>query len=74
MTIRLQIGYELKDLPNVHGFLFRGVEHNGDLTDCVVLKHSDSTYKIYRYADAIPYYHELRGWMQHLPKELRNER
>ena len=73
MTIRIQIGYELKDLPNAHCFLFRGVEQDGDLVDCVVLQHSDSTYKIYRCSDGIPYSHELRGWMQHLPKGMRND-
>lgn len=74
MTIRLQIGWQLKDLPNCNGFKFRGVLENGDLVDCKVILGDSGTFKVV--TDDVhcePIFRLLRGWMQHLPKKLVSE-
>lgn len=67
MTIKVQIGHELKWIPNIHGFRFRGVEENGDLTDCIVIQDTDGFHRVYRESDGEPHFKNLRGWCQHLP-------
>ncbi len=64
--MKIQIGFKLESIPNEHGFRFRGVEHNGDLTNCIVIN-VDGLHKVFRESDGLPFYSELRGWMQHLP-------
>lgn len=71
--VNLQIGYELQNLPNVHGFRFRGVTHDGDLIDCMVVQGDDDIHRIVTYPEQEAAYNLIRGWMQYLPKKLVSE-
>ena len=67
MSIRIQIGRPLSDLPNLNGFQFRGVAENGDLIPCRVVQRPNGLHEIIEETDESPAFHRLRGWVQWLP-------
>lgn len=68
MGIQLQIGNKISALPNLDGFTFRGVEQNGDLTECVVKQCDDGIHRIFdEDGERVPM-DRLRGWMRKIPK------
>jgi hypothetical protein len=67
--IRLQIGHPLEMLPNLDGFRFRGVEENGDLTPCKVIRQENGLHTVVSEDDGSYCFYRLRGWMQWLPKQ-----
>ena len=57
----------MRDLPNLDGFMFRGVELNGDLIPCRVVQRPSGLHEVVCEEDESSVYHRLRGWMQWLP-------
>ncbi len=67
--IRIQIGREFKDLPNEEGFAFRGIDHDGDLHPCIVMKDFRGCHYVAFEEDGRPCMYYLRGWLPYRNKE-----
>lgn len=54
----------LADLPNQHGYEFKGITPAGAFFKCVVLKGADGLHRIHNEATGELCYTQLQGWRE----------
>lgn len=54
----------LRDLPNLTGYRFVGVDHDGNEHACIVVKDAIGCHTVKRIADMEPFFFRLNGWKE----------